>query len=303
MDKQTEAAPFFSVVIPTYNRAHSIAEAIASVRHQTFSNWELIVVDDGSTDNSRQVVEALALADPRIKYIYQQNAERSAARNNGVANSAGQYICFLDSDDVYLPTHLEAIHAQIKELDKPVAMFYTGSCGMENGVVVPYTDYITKTNDPFERVLKDSICPQRVCLHRQIALKHQFDTSLRINEDRELWARIVGEFPLIAVPSKTVVIRDLGDRTINASREKVLLANLDVTKLIIERNRGKIANAYTAFALSAAYHKLAEFYSIQKRTIDFLTAIFRSFLAMPDHFTLDKIHLVVQHFKALFTRS
>ena len=95
---------FFSVIIPTYNRAGLIGKAIDSVLAQTFADWELLIIDDGSTDNTRQIVEAYT--DRRVKYIYQENAERSAARNNGVAQAAGKYICFLDSDDYCLPDRL-----------------------------------------------------------------------------------------------------------------------------------------------------------------------------------------------------
>ena len=293
MDKQTEVGPFFSVVIPTYNRAHAIAEAIASVKVQTFAHWELVIVDDGSTDNTRQVVEKEAIIDPRIRYIYQQNAERSAARNNGVLHSLGQYICFLDSDDIYLPTHLEAIKTQIDALQQPVAMFYTGSCGIKQGEIVPYPDYVTKTTDPYERVLKDSICPQRVCLHRQVALKHTFDIALRINEDRELWARVVAEFPIIAVPSKTAVIRDLGDRTVTSNVVAVHLKNLEVLQQIIRNSGSKIKVEWSNFALSAAYHKIALAYRSTGQNGKFYRYMLKSIWAMPSHFIYDKILTII----------
>ena len=111
--------PFFSVVIPTYNRAHLIKKTIESVRQQTFSNWELIVVDDGSTDNTKEVV--LSIDDERIHYVYQNNAERGVARNNGFHHSKGRYICFLDSDDYYEKDHLESLHLAILSKESPVA--------------------------------------------------------------------------------------------------------------------------------------------------------------------------------------
>ena len=92
-------APFFSVVIPTYNRANMISGAIQSVLEQTFKNFELIIIDDGSTDQTAHVIAGFS--DERIKYNYQQNTERSQARNNGIKIASGRYICFLDSDDQY----------------------------------------------------------------------------------------------------------------------------------------------------------------------------------------------------------
>ena len=102
-------APFFSVVIPVYNRAADLAAAIASVRAQTFQDFEIVVVDDGSQDNPRAVVERLN--DPRIRFIRRLNAGGGAARNTGIDHAQGQFVAFLDSDDVFLPGHLEALHA------------------------------------------------------------------------------------------------------------------------------------------------------------------------------------------------
>lgn len=96
--------PEVSVIIPTYNDADKIGETIESVLNQTFSDFELIVVDDGSTDGTKAVVERFH--DPRIRYIWQSNQERSAARNNGLAASRAPFIDFLDADDRYLPGKL-----------------------------------------------------------------------------------------------------------------------------------------------------------------------------------------------------
>lgn len=97
--------PFFSIIIPTYNRAHTISRPVDSILAQTFPDWELIVIDDGSTDDTRTVVEGYK--DERIRYVWQENQERSAARNHGIRLAKGEWICFQDSDDEYLPEHLE----------------------------------------------------------------------------------------------------------------------------------------------------------------------------------------------------
>jgi glycosyltransferase involved in cell wall biosynthesis len=96
--------PLFSVVIPTYNRADFIGIAIKSVVNQSFRNWELIVVDDGSTDNTREVV--YSFKDDRIKYHFQENQELNAARNKGIMLAKGDFITFLDDDDYYLSDYL-----------------------------------------------------------------------------------------------------------------------------------------------------------------------------------------------------
>ena len=104
--------PKVSVIIPTYNYSHFLGEAIRSVLDQTFGDFEIVVVDDGSTDDTKQV--ASRFADPRIKYIYQENRGVSAARNTGISACCGDYVALLDSDDIWVPQKLEL---QVKILD------------------------------------------------------------------------------------------------------------------------------------------------------------------------------------------
>jgi len=96
----------FSVIVPTFNRAHLLPRCIESVCRQTFEDFELIVADDGSTDDTREVVERLAGADPRIRYTYQENKGAGDARNLGASLARGQLLTFLDSDDEVLPEWL-----------------------------------------------------------------------------------------------------------------------------------------------------------------------------------------------------
>jgi len=97
---------FVSVVIPTHNRAYCVFRAIDSVREQTHKNWEVVLVDDGSTDDTAQVISARYGNDPRVRYLYQTNAGVSAARNAGIRESRGDYVALLDSDDVWKPWKL-----------------------------------------------------------------------------------------------------------------------------------------------------------------------------------------------------
>ncbi len=96
--------PKVSVIIPTYNRAHFLCEALDSALSQTFKDFEIIIVDDGSTDNTKQVLEKYG---SRIYYIYQENKGRAEARNTGIRRAKGEHIAFLDDDDIWLPNKLE----------------------------------------------------------------------------------------------------------------------------------------------------------------------------------------------------
>jgi glycosyltransferase involved in cell wall biosynthesis len=110
-----------SVVIPTYNRAHLLCEAIESVLAQSYTGFELIVVDDGSTDNTEEVVRSIA--DPRVKYVKQANGGPSVARNTGVRTATGEFVAFLDSDDLWLPGKMAAQMAIVED-DPTVGLVY-----------------------------------------------------------------------------------------------------------------------------------------------------------------------------------
>lgn len=109
--------PLVSVVIPTYNRAHIVGEAIESVLSQTYENVEVIVVDDGSTDNT---FESLSPLIPTIRLLRQENAGPSAARNRGIAAANGEFVAFLDSDDLWLPEKLARQMALMQSIPEPV---------------------------------------------------------------------------------------------------------------------------------------------------------------------------------------
>src|SRR6187402_5348 len=101
---------FFSIIVPTYNRSGFIKDTIYSLVGQTFKNFEVIVVDDGSTDNTAEIIKELQLTDERIKYFYKTNGERGAARNYGIKKAQGGYITFLDSDDIAYPFALQTAY-------------------------------------------------------------------------------------------------------------------------------------------------------------------------------------------------
>jgi glycosyltransferase involved in cell wall biosynthesis len=102
------AVPFFSVVIPVYNRAEVLKTALTSVFAQSFQDFEIVVVDDGSSDQPCRTIDAIG--DPRVRCLRQENKGGAAARNTGIDAAIGQFIAFLDSDDVFLPHHLQTMH-------------------------------------------------------------------------------------------------------------------------------------------------------------------------------------------------
>ncbi|WP_052501456.1 glycosyltransferase family 2 protein [Thiomicrospira microaerophila] len=120
--------PFFSVVMPLYNKRNHVKETIESVFAQTFQDFEIVVVNDGSTDDSAEVVASID--DPRIRLIHQQNAGVSVARNNGIKQANADYIAFLDADDIWLPEFLQTIYDLIQSY--PDAGLYATSYFLKN---------------------------------------------------------------------------------------------------------------------------------------------------------------------------
>jgi glycosyltransferase involved in cell wall biosynthesis len=206
--------PFFSIVIPVYNRSLFIIEAIKSIQNQSFKDWECIVVDDGSTDDSASVIKKLVEEDNRIHYIYQENAERSVARNNGIKNSKGNYICFLDSDDEFLPNHLQVLYNQINIKGAPEALFFTNYILSKLGEIK--SQYLpTLKGDVLTYLFYNPIIPARVCIHSAILQEDLFDEEIVIVEDLLLWIRIALKHPVFHIEQSTVVYNIHDDNSVN----------------------------------------------------------------------------------------
>ena len=116
--------PYFSIVIPAYNREALLPRALQSVLGQTMQDFELIVVDEGSTDATARVVQDVE--DPRVRYIHQENSGAAAARNNGASNATGRYLTFLDSDDEAMPHWLETLRLALESTGAEIVC-----CGLE----------------------------------------------------------------------------------------------------------------------------------------------------------------------------
>lgn len=195
----------FSIIIPTYNRAAFLSPAIDSVLAQTYPNWELLIVDDGSTDNTKDVV--LSYSDKRTIYLYQQNCERSAARNNGIAHAKGDFICFMDSDEYLDKTHLEILYNNIEKNNLKVAAYYTDIKFEFSNTKFNYVRKGKVFSFPVNKdeLIKMIIGTPQLCCSHEILKKHQFNPALSIGEDMELLFRITDEYPLIYLENNATI--------------------------------------------------------------------------------------------------
>jgi len=155
-----DCKPLVSVIMPTYNREKIISRAIDSIFKQTYSNWELIVSDDGSTDNTAVLIKQYARDDYRIKYISRdKNSGPSAARNFGIAKSKGKYLAFLDSDDEWAPHHLnECIGILEREdVEATISLWCENKSGELYAIDTPYEgkDYLKLAIEKLKPIIKD----------------------------------------------------------------------------------------------------------------------------------------------------
>lgn len=249
--------PYFSIITPSYNRAHLIGKSIASVLTQTFGDFELIIVDDGSTDNTKEIIEAFD--DKRIRYFFQTNGERGKARNTGVENANGIYVFFLDSDDLIYADHLQHAFDELERLNRPAffhsryeAVYDTGTKQVE-------------TLNPGTIKQKTTFQNRFACqffLRLDIARSFPFSENrdLKIGEDWEVILKIAHRHPLHISNRVTAAIVHHGERSMEMAPPEVVLKsrdilveNLNADALIPNEVKGNVyAELTTLAALSAA---------------------------------------------------
>jgi glycosyltransferase involved in cell wall biosynthesis len=200
--------PFFSVIIPLYNREKTIKRAVDSILSQTFQDFEIIIVDDASTDKSPEIVKNIQLADSRIIYLRNEvNKERCTTRNIGIQTAKGRYICFLDSDDYHLPFHLQTFYEKILSLEFPIGLLFTSSFNeTENGIRSERVCPLINKMDIFHYLLTYTVNPQRWCVENSIAQKILFDPNITICEDLDFSLRVAAEnYPITQIPIPTTI--------------------------------------------------------------------------------------------------
>ena len=184
------STPFFSVVIPLYNKSKYIARTIKSVLNQTFGNFEVIVVDDGSTDDSAAIVEQMM--DQRMRLINQQNSGVSAARTRGIAAARGECVAFLDADDEWLPMFLELVYEAY--LQKPDAeIIYTAYSTSLERIEPSSSCEVIEIDDYFYSALNGrSMCASAVAIRRSVLERTAcFPLGVGRGEDLDLWFRLI----------------------------------------------------------------------------------------------------------------
>jgi glycosyltransferase involved in cell wall biosynthesis len=250
----TNDDPLVSVVIPCYQQAHFLAGAIESVFAQTYHHVQVIVVDDGSPDETREVVARY----PRVHYVRQRNKGLSAARNAGLARCLGTYVCFLDADDRLTPV---ALASGVRELAAhPECAFVAGEHRLidAQGALVQTAPRQAVTRDHYLELLKDNFiwCPATVLYRRNIFQAVEgFDTSLKAAEDYDMYLRLALAFP---VRTHRETVAEYRFHSSGMSRNSARMLKFTVKVLRAQRRRVRGTPALEAACRSgiAAYQML-----------------------------------------------
>jgi glycosyltransferase involved in cell wall biosynthesis len=261
--------PLVSVIIPVYQGERIIAGAVRSALNQTHRNVQVIVIDDGSTDGTREVLEALD--DPRVLVLAQTNSGTAAARNLGLAHARGAYIAFLDSDDRWLPEKLATEIATLRTASDPIAMAYSSYFAVDDqGRLLNLARQRTSSGDVLDELLdgEDYLMPSLCLFDRRIFDEVGTFNVGRYHEDHEFILRVTRRFPIVATGKRLAVYRQstsgkcraiLADFDRARTEELSLLGDLTdvLTREQIARLRANVLRSLYCRFLMYGFHDYA----------------------------------------------
>jgi glycosyltransferase involved in cell wall biosynthesis len=215
----------FSMIIPSYNRAHLIMRTIESALAQNYKNFEIIVVDDGSKDDTEKLFAQFQ--HPQLRYFKKANGERGAARNFGALQASGEYLNFFDSDDLVLPNHFEEAFHCVQELGSPEVFSLGLQIKTKSGKISKEVNHLP---DPMNDVFLSGnpLGCNPVFVRKDIFAKCHFEEDRRVagSEDMLLWLRLASRYKFRFWPRISSVLLDHEDRSVyNFSKEKLLERN------------------------------------------------------------------------------
>lgn len=291
--------PFFSVIIPVYNRAHRLPYVLESLKKQTFQDFETIIVDDASTDDSYQVAMDYELPN-KIVLRNEQNCERCVTRNRGIDVANGQYFCFLDSDDYHLPEHFQKLYDFIVSKGNPEAFFFTNLYAeMEDGTRTIKECPNLDEYDPYFYFLRYTVNPQRWAVHRTIMQHIRFDENVVIAEDMDVSLRIVAAgYPIFQFKEEYTVYVSASDSFTHGDPNKITKELFYFRRIIQKKElKGKLPKRAVRYFISQCYYHMAQqCFDSQKRWLTWKYSI-KSFCLFPqgydDNFRNNKILLVI----------
>ncbi|RKD27580.1 Glycosyl transferase family 2 [Caminicella sporogenes DSM 14501] len=221
-----------SVIIPTYNYEKFIHNAIDSILNQTFKDYEIIIVDDGSTDNTAEIIKKYN--NEKISYFYKENRGPAAARNLGIKKAKGDYICFLDADDAFMPEKLE-IQVDILDKNKNIGLVYTNFLYVKNNLSSTYYHYRCKNFSCHKNALQHLWYENYINTSTVMTVKEYlfkvglFNENYKYGEDFDLWMRLGKYYEFFCVHKPLVKTRSHDN---NLCKSLSCIEKLNYTKKI-----------------------------------------------------------------------
>ncbi len=243
--------PSFSIIIPCYNQAHFLHDCLESLVNQTYSNWEAIVVNDGSTDNTNEVAKSYCLKDNRIRIVLKENGGLSSARNKGIENANGDRFIFLDSDDFLYEKCLENIASIIQTVDDNCLIQCGYSYITEDKQKILSDVKIYPKKSLYPEILEGNLGPcHSICISKKLVEKIGFfDESLKSVEDWDFWMRAVKAGCTLEIISNPFVYYRYSKNSM--SRDPFVLFN--ALKIVISRGPKKDKRILVANTLNQDY--------------------------------------------------
>jgi glycosyltransferase involved in cell wall biosynthesis len=282
--------PTVDIITPAYNAAKYLPAAIESVESQTFGDWRILLVDDGSTDDTAEIVAPyVARLGPKLKYIRKANAGLPAARNTAISNSDAEFLALLDADDAWLPNRLEdslkcfenrpqvgLSYGHIARIDQDGKILDTLDMRQENGEgrIAPYI-YMRKVQLP---------CPTMTFRRRCVEEVGTFDETMRATEDRDMWLRIALRYE-VALADKVLAYYRVSSDSMSTNPDRMFQAQIR----FVEKHYGSEGCGWLQrrIAMNYIYRQHAEALAVRNRPWDALGYSLQALVSYP----LDKYAL------------
>jgi glycosyltransferase involved in cell wall biosynthesis len=269
-----------SVIIPVFNGEKTIQKTINSVLNQTFQEFELILVDSGSTDSTLEIITQIV--DPRIKVFSYPQANVAVNRNRGFSRAIGEFITFIDADDLWTPDKLEAQYKALVENPTAAVAYSWTNCIDENGKFLRTCAYVQWTGDVYEKFLLDDFIGSgsNVMIRRSaFTAVGGFDESLTNAQDTDMWLRLAANYHFIVVPKPQILYR-ISDNSMSSNILGLEKSNLEVITRAFKHQKAESLQHLKQYSIANLYkylsYKVLDIYPGQQKTLQALRILLKA---------------------------
>jgi len=273
--------PLISIITPTFNRERTIPLAVESVLAQSYGNWELLIIDDGSRDSTRERLSSY-LEDDRIQYFFQENQGQSIARNLGLEHARGELVCFLDSDDLWVPEKLEQqvalmkAHPEVDVLHSDEIMIDEEGHELSRKNMRRYSGRIARQMLADNSVSINTVMARRACFDAMGG----FSGRYAVADDYDIWLRFSARFTFLYVPEYWGYYRVMVDQ-ISSNKDRRFAANEHIVRDFIQEYGSTLKPWEIRWGLARFYCRKARYFAVTGRAATAWGAIGRALRFSP----------------------